>query len=198
VLRDKPLAKVRQPFNRWKKLRYHNPGDILRRLRALEIELADVQMDEKVRRLRVSSLKQFREWRDAALFLYGLGLAYRRKIYYATLEESDYDFVASWTEGAIQHFCPVQLKELPPAELNANANLEEILARSVKDPRPTSTVLAVRLNRTGHLDLKTLSIPPVPWKEVWFLWASAPDSTRWTVYGDALGDPGQFSFDYPS
>jgi len=51
----------------------------------LEVELADIEMDERVRRLRTSGLKQYREWRDAALFLYGLGLEQGRDIQYATL-----------------------------------------------------------------------------------------------------------------
>jgi hypothetical protein len=67
--------------------------------------------------------------------LHRLSVARGTKICYATLEEADYDFLASWVEGDTQLFCPVQLKELPPAELNANAKFEDILARSVKDPR---------------------------------------------------------------
>jgi hypothetical protein len=195
--RTKADANSRQQLNHWKKLEYHDPAEILKRLRALEIELADVQMDDRVRRLRTAELKRYREWRDAALFLYGLGLAQGRKIYYATLEESDYDFVASWIEDTTQHFCPVQLKELPPADLNSRVDLEKILAGSVKDPRPTSTVLAVRLNRRGHIELKGLRVPQ-NWKQVWFFWASGPNSSNFTVYGDALNDPGQYSFDYPS
>jgi len=155
-------------------------------------------MGDRVRRLRTAKLKRYREWRDAALFLHGLGLAQDRKISYATLEESDYDFVASWTENATQHFCPVQLKELPPADLNADADLERILAGSVKDPRATSTLLAVRLNRAGRIDLKRIRLPSMPWKELWFFWASGPNSSSFTIYGDALSDPGQYSFDYPT
>jgi len=164
----------------------------------LEVELADIEMDERVRRLRTSGLKQYREWRDAALFLYGLGLEQGRDIQYATLEEADYDFVARWPQDGAFHFCPVQLKELPPSDLNSKADLEQIIAGSTKDPRPTSTVLAIRLSKAGRIDLAGVRISSVPWNQVWFFWASAPNSTRWTVYGDALSNPGQFTFDYPT
>ncbi len=75
-MRDNSSAKARQQFNRWKKLRYHDPVDILLRLRALEIELTDVQMDERARRLRVASLKQFRELarRRTVPIRFGVGL----------------------------------------------------------------------------------------------------------------------------
>ena len=195
--RDRSRMLERQRLNRWSKLKYHEPAQILRGLRTLEIELTSVEMDERVRRLRTPGLKQYREWRDAALFLYGLGLEQGRDIQYATLEEEDYDFVARWPDSATFHFCPVQLKELPPGDLNSKANLEQIIAGSTKDPRPTSTVLAVRLNKAGSIDLDGVRISSVPWRQIWFFWASAPNSSRWTVYGDALSNPGRFSFDYP-
>jgi hypothetical protein len=59
-------------------------------------------------------------------------------------------------------------------------------------------VLVVRLNQRGKFDLAKIVIPPMPWKEVWFFWAASSDLTRWALYGDALGDPGQWEFDYPA
>src|SRR4051812_837589 len=155
-------------------------------------------MDDRVRRLRTSELKKYREWRDAAVFSYGLGLSRGLKIRYATLEEADYDFVAGWIEDDAWHYCPVQLKEVPPTDLNPDADLEKILIGSVKDPRPTNTVLVVKLSKAGRTDLTRVRIPAVPWKEVWFFWASRPDSSQFTIYGDALTKQEQFSFDYPS
>jgi len=184
-------------INHWRTLEYHDPGQILRRLRALEIELAGVQIDATVGRLRTNELKKYREWRDAALFTYGMGLAQDSSIRYATEEDSDYDFVATWDLEGRRHFCPVQLKELVPADLNPAATLDGLLRKLRPAPAPSYTVLAVRLNRAGHLDLKSLALPKIPFAQLWFFWASAPNGTRWSLFGDALGTPGQVEFDYP-
>ena len=44
--------------NHWGTLHYHNPADVLRRLRALEHELATVEMDDDVRALRTTGLNR--------------------------------------------------------------------------------------------------------------------------------------------
>src|SRR2546421_10068974 len=113
-------------INLWRSLPFYEPATILRNLRRIEQQLADVDMDERVRRLRTPGLKTYREARDAALFVYGMGLAKGVAMAYTPFERSDYDFVATWTEGTTQHFCPVQLKELVPADLNPGASIEEL------------------------------------------------------------------------
>src|SRR3989442_14596010 len=105
-------------INHWRTLTYHDSELVLRELRAVEDGMADVlrEADEDVRRLRTPGLKKFREWRDAAIFTYGMGLAQSVKMGVATEESSDYDFVTAWTRGDQEFFCPVQLKELVPAD----------------------------------------------------------------------------------
>ena len=127
--------KLTDEINLWRSLTYHDPVTILKRLRALEVQLAGVEMDERVRRLRTPGLKTYREARDAAIFVYGMGLAKAVAMAYTPFERSDYDFVATWTEGTTQHFCPVQLKELVPADLNPGASIEELLGK-LCSPRP--------------------------------------------------------------
>ena len=64
-------------------------------------------MDDRVKRLRTPGLKTYREARDAAIFVYGMGLAKSVAMAYTPFEQSDYDFVATWVEESTQHFAPV-------------------------------------------------------------------------------------------
>jgi hypothetical protein len=187
---------TRDQLRHWGTLTYHDPARILRDLRVLEHEIASIK-DDKVRRLRTPTLKKYREWRDAALFTYGMSVAHERPMGYATEESSDYDFVVAWIQDNQQYFCPVQLKELVPADLNPRATLQDLLGNLPNYSPGTDTVLAVRLNRRGKMDLKALTMPTIPFKQLWFFWAASPDGNRWTIYGDALKEPGQATFDYP-
>jgi hypothetical protein len=186
-----------QRINHWRSLKYHDPASLLVKLRELEIELAAADLDPKLLRLRLPELKKYREWRDAAVLCYGLGLAQGHQIGYATEEREDYDFVASWIDGTTQHFTPVQLKELVPADLNPEATLDDLLQKASRTLL-TDTVLAIKLNRRGQIDLAEVRIPRLKWKQLWFFWSSSPNGQKWSIYGDALLDPGYFTFDYPT
>ena len=190
-------TKVTDEINLWRSLTYHDPVTILKRLRALEVQLEGVGMDERVRRLRTPGLKTYREARDAALFVYGMGLAKGVAMAYTPFEWSDYDFVATWAEGTTQHFCPVQLKELVPADLNPGASIEELLGK-LSSPRPkSSTVLAIKLNRRGKLELQNLKFPSMPYAQAWLFYATSPDGNRWSLFGNGLDNPGYFPYSYP-
>jgi hypothetical protein len=184
----------RERVNHWKTLQYHDPAEILRRLRALEFELQNVELDPKVRSLRTTRLNQIREWREAAVFAYGMGQAQGVDVGYAREEASDYDFVTTWKKAGAVHFCPVQLKELVPEELNRNATLAGLFSGLGKYSK-TDTVLAVKINR--KVDVVLPEKPIIPFSQLWLFWASAPASSRWCLYGDALREPGYFAFDYP-
>jgi hypothetical protein len=192
------LDVVNDEINLWRTLTYHDPATILRRLRTLEHELADVDMEERVRRLRTPGLKTYREARDAALFVVGMGLGKGVRMLYTPFERSDYDFVATWNEGNTQHFSPVQLKELVPADLNPTASLEGLLT-ALKDERAkTSTVLAIKLNRRGRIQIEGLQMPKLPYSQLWLFWASSPDGNNWYLFGDMLTSPGYFAYEYPT
>jgi hypothetical protein len=180
---------------------YFDPAEVLRRLRAVEREMATLEFEPEalpVVTLRTASLKPYREGRDAALFCYGMGLAIGHELRYAPIEKRDYDFVATWDQDDGRHFCQVQLKELVPAELNPsitlNALLESIAAKRLQ---PSQTVLAIRLNRRGQIDLKSVQLPRLPFAQLWYFWASSPDASRWCIYGDAMSQAGQWEFEYP-
>jgi hypothetical protein len=183
--------------NLWRSLPFYDPAAILRRLRTLEHELADVDMDERVRRLRTPGLKTYREARDGALFVYGIGLGKQLPMEYTPFEHADYDFVARWRDGTTEHYIPVQLKELPPSDLNPKLSIESLLTGIRSDVPRTSTVLAIKLNRSGQTDLTKLSIPKLPYRQLWFFFATQPGSNAWRIFGDALGTPGYFSYAYP-
>ena len=192
-------------LRRWRGLTYHDPAEKLRQYRAVEIEIATVVAGQdlepgarKALALRTHELSRFLELRDGALFTLGMGLAMRQRIGIADEEDVDYDFVTVRVDGDTAHYCPVQLKELPPDERNPHATVEGLLAALPKRYAPTETVLVVRLNHAGHVILDR-DWPAVPFAQLWFLWASAPDASKWSIYGDALANgPGQWAFDYPT
>ncbi len=184
-------------INLWRSLPFYEPATILRNLRRIEQQLADVDMDERVRRLRTPGLKTYREARDAAIFVYGMGLAKQLPLEYTPFEQSDYDFVARWTDATTQHYVPVQLKELVPTDLNPKLTLEALLNEISSNAPKTSTVLAIKLNRQGRTDLKQLPIPKLHYSQAWFFYATGPESRNWSIFGDALGTPGYFPFSYP-
>ena len=107
-------------INAWSKLQFHDPEPVVKKLRMVQAEFVPQLTDERIRNLRTPDLKPEREARDAAIFSYGMGKALNTKVLMARKESSDYDFVTCWRLGDALNFCPVQLKELPPAELNAN------------------------------------------------------------------------------
>ena len=155
-------------------------------------------MDERVRRLRTPGLKTYREARDAALFVLGMGLGKGVRMLYTPLERSDYDFVATWNEQDTQHFCPVQLKELVPQDLNPTTSLEDLLVALNDERTKTSTVLAIKLNRRGRIQIEGLQMPKLPYNQLWLFWASSPDANNWYLFGDMLTTPGYFPYEYPT
>jgi hypothetical protein len=178
-------------------LLFYDPKPILVKLRTLEKELAASDVEPKVRALRTNGLKEYREKRDAAIFTYGMGVVQGAKIVYAPVERSDFDFVTMWHEGTVQHFCAVQLKELVPEHLNPTASLQSLIDSTMRYSPSTDTIPAVKLNREGRAGLNELNLTGVPFKQVWFFWASAPGGSEWTLFGDALTGTGQAEFAYP-
>ena len=103
--------------------------------------------DERTRRLRTNSLKEGREGRDSALFAYGIrDQVLRHPVWIAKSENQDYDFVMRWIQDESDFYCPVQLKELPPEDLNPQIALEDQKYSGVQD-----LLVAIRVNRRGSL-----------------------------------------------
>ena len=190
--------------NLWRTLEYCDPGKFLRELRAAEESLLDasarlqVPLDPLSLRIRTRPLKPHREWRDVALFAYGMGLSKCITIAFAPYEAEDYDAVTLWVLDGQAYYCPLQLKELPPADLNEDATLAGLLASLSRYSDSADTVLAIKLSRKPEIDLVNLRLPDAPFAEVYMFWANAPDSAAFVVYGDLKGTPAAFEFAYPA
>jgi hypothetical protein len=78
----------------WNKLRYHDPVDILRRLRDIEPIVTVSDLRPEVKSLRRGDLKRYREGRDAALFCHGMSRVLGTKVFFSLVEAADYDFVS--------------------------------------------------------------------------------------------------------
>jgi hypothetical protein len=186
----------------WASFEYVDPVPILQHLRAVELELNDlpphfVEISDRARRLRTNELRSAREARDAALFAHGMAQLVGTKVYYAPVEEADYDFVSMYVVDDTQHFTPVQLKEVPPSDLSANVSLTSVIAGLEKYTH-SDTVLAINYNRRQRLDLSELELPEVPFAKIWVFGCTSPDHSSWVLMGDFRSEPQQIEFAYPT
>src|SRR5258708_2110044 len=117
----------------WRKLKYQDPEHTLRHLRELQGLVARSDLPEEVRNLRQRELRKSSELRQAALLAFGMGRSLGVKVYVAPGEAADYDAVCLWrTDDQVEHYAPVQLKELPPAATNPQASLQDQLTKLTK------------------------------------------------------------------
>ena len=184
-------------LNAWSKLTYHDPEPVLRKLRRIETEFVPQIADRNVRELRTHRLKSEREARDAAIFAYGMGQSMNTKVVMVRDESADHDFLTCWKGENELHYCPVQLKELPPAHRNSDATLASLLEGLSRFTSSRTTVLAIKINRRLEFDPPTIDPSSVAFRELWFFGATSPDLNSWFLYGDALRSPNHFNFKYP-
>ena len=166
-------------------------------MREVEIQLAHTETPDLVRRLRTGKLKSDREARDALLFAQGMAGVVGAKVYVAPGEAEDCDFITRATVRDTTFFSCVQLKELVPDDLNPSQSLDSLIAEVAELP-PSDTVLAIRLNRRGRIDYAKLAAVRVPFAELWYLWAASQDSNAWCLFGNAMGQPALYDFQYPA
>ena len=182
----------------WRRLDYHDPEPVLRKLREVELEVIDADLAPKLRHLRTNKLKSLRESRAAALFTLGMAEVLGTKVLVAPGEAADYDFVTAWGDGDTLQFCPVQLKEWVPEELNQEVALQHLFAGIARSyPTSSETVVAIHVNRVGVLDIPSLVLPELPVAGLWLFGAVREDQSEWCIVGDLLGEPRQYSFRYP-
>ncbi len=186
----------RAALNEAKKLLYRDPIVALKELRALEVAVADLDISPEIRHLRTNELKQVREYRQAALFCYGMSCRMGRPVYFAPVEAADYDFIARWQSGTDIHFSPVQLKEFVPDSLNPNLSVQELVDRLSKYTSNSLTV-AVFLNRNSRFHPQKLQLSALRIAALWFVFAVKPDQSEWRLVGILLEEPQASPFDYP-
>lgn len=180
-------------------LTWVDPKQVLINLRWLERNLP-FDIDERVRRLRTNQLKELREARIAALFDYGLSVTLLgTQVAVAKVEKSGYDFIVRWIENDTRRFYPVQLKELPPEELNPIIELTDILSRLGKYDGKSDLAVLVHLNRTGRFEYSpSIDRPTAKIRELWYLGCDSSDQMSWFLYGNVLDPlPEKRSFRYP-
>jgi hypothetical protein len=180
-------------------MEWANPRDVLVKLRAVEMSLPE-GLDEKVRRLRTNQLKEWREARTAALFSYGMSSAVLKlPVLFSKSESKDFDFVMRWRMEDKDFFYPVQLKELPPDDINASVALEDIYDKLEKYSGATDLSVAIHINRRIRFDF-------LPWarerrpriKELWYIGCESADQSKWFLYGSTLQqNPRKHEFVYP-
>ncbi len=183
---------------RWATLQYFDSREVLTKLRAIEMQIADVPMKDRVRQLRTGNLRPYNERRQAALFCYGMSCRIGIPVAYAPVEEEDYDCVARWQDGDTLRFARIQTKELVPEELNAKTSLETEIRKLSKYVDSEELTVALYLNRVGRFDLAGLNVPRLRIGELWLYGATTPDQSQWMLYGDVLSDPRAYAFTYPT
>lgn len=180
------------------KVEFRDPKPFLINLRNLEPQIADANLEPRVKQLRTNVLKEWRETREAALFCYGMGQRIGQPVYLARGESQDYDFIASWVVGEEQHLAPVQLKEVVPENLNPAASLQKTINSLTKYVDANDLTVAIHLNRMGHFDPNSVVVPPLRIAALWIFASIAPDGNEWGLWGNFLEQPDGSRFEYPA
>ncbi len=180
-------------------MEWAEPKGVLINLRTIEMNLPE-GMDEKVRRLRTNQLKEWREARIAALFSYGMSSTVLRvPVLVSKSEAKDFDFVMRWRVEDRDFFYPVQLKELPPDDINPSVTLDDIFDKLEKYSGAADLSVAIHINRRMRFDFQPWSRKPRPRiNELWYLGCESADQSKWFLYGSTLKkNPRKYEFSYP-
>jgi hypothetical protein len=163
---------------------------------ALLKSLSAMNAEDVSKRWRTRECRELREMNDACLLAYGLSKALATDVAVVRGEVEDYDCVLRVVGDDGYQFVGIQLKELPPEDLNPRLNLERLLGRLAQGPR-TDANLVIRLNRQGYVPEESLKVERSPYAEVWYLWAASPGGATWCIYGDAMRQPLSYEFACP-
>ena len=200
------MSQDRIKLRQFSQLEYLKPEPVLQNFRSLEKRLKEqpaltASLNDRELRLRTDKLKKPREARLAAIFAYAiqecvLGVP----VGFAPDEDSDYDFVLSWKSDTEPLFSPVQLKELPPDDINPKVSMKNIIGKLDKYSDSKDLTVAIHYNRQEHFEYGPwLQIKSVPVAQIWFFGGCSPDGNDWFLYGDLMKNPPLFyRFRYPS
>ena len=167
------------------KLEYGDPLGFLTALKPVELEISNSNLPNKIKRLRTNSLKTDRERRDAAIFCVGMEEVLGTPVKFAPVEEHDYDFVTTWQSESKHHFCPIQLKEYVPTELNPSQLIQDVVNGLSKYTDSMDLTVAIKLNRIGGFEPSSLQITiNVQIGGIWAFGAITEDQSTWGLWGD--------------
>ncbi len=181
-------------------LEYRDPIAFLKSIRAFQFDESASETPDRVRRLRTGPLKEARELRDAALFCAGMTEVTGQKIWMADVEDQDFDFVTCWVVDGAQHICPVQLKEIAPADLDPHGSFEKVFKSLGRYAGAQDLVVAVKLGRQMRFEPEKLKIPDeLALGELWVFGGITFDQSKWAIWGDFVKGPVSHGrvFDYP-
>lgn len=121
-----------------------------------------------------------------------------RKVFLSKGQFEDADFVGMWFDGDVQHFAPVQIKELVPEERNSQATLDTLIkGLSMYSGRKDLSVL-LHLNRQIHFTPDSLTLPAeLPIAALWVLACTDPTHSEWAIWGNFLEHAEGTTFAYP-
>lgn len=184
-------------INEWSKLKFVDPATVLPHLRKIQLQVAMSNLDDKIKNLRTSQLKQHREGWEAAIFCYGMSKLLGVPVYVAPYEKSDYDAIAMRVEDNTQYFTPLQIKEVVPDDLNPNTDINKEITKLSRYSVSNDTVFVMHVNRAGRLELPSIKVPKLNIASFWLIGASTPNQNKWFIAGDLLNNPRMIEFDYP-
>jgi len=173
---------------------------VLVEMATVERSIALADIDPRVKHMRTNELRKVRELRSACLFCHGMGEVMGRGFGVAHSETDEYDAVATWIKDDTQSFAPIQLKELPPAELNPAATVQEIIESLSKYTAAPDLTVAIHLARAVSFTPSDLVFPPLGVAAIWVFGAITPDRSRWAIWGNFLDPEGWEAreFSYPT
>ena len=178
---------------------YRDPALFLRRLRYIEQRLMAEPVDTEVRALRTNRLKEWREARLGALFCYGMSQRTGHKVFFSKGEFEDADFLATWVAANVQHFAPVQVKELVPEERNSKATFASLIQGLWKYTGTEDLTVLIHLNRRIHFNPVSVKLPlQLPIAALWVLACTNPAHSEWAIWGDFLEQVEETRFAYPA
>jgi hypothetical protein len=176
---------------------FRDPKRFLVEIRKLESRVVASDLSAKAKQLRTNSLKEWREIREAALFCLGMGQRIGHPVFLSRGESQDYDFIATWVAEETQHFAPVQLKEVVPADINAAASIEGVIRSLTKYVDSEDLTVAIYLNQQVRFDPRTVVVPRLPIAALWVFGSISPDQSEWGLWGNFLEEPEGSRFAYP-
>lgn len=186
-------------FRQMRQRDYRDPADFLRGLRAVEQELLAQVDDPLLGRLRSPGLREWREARVAALFCHGYSDRTGQKIYFSKGEFEDADCVTHWNIGGELHFAPVQIKEVAPNDLNADATLQKVLDALGKYSGANDLTVLIHLNRQERFRPSEVQVPAgCKLAALWIMACLTPDQSRWALWGNYMERPERSEFAYPA
>lgn len=142
--------------------------------------------------------KRQSELRQAALFLHGMSESTGIRISFSDQEDSDYDTVIQWQESESRHIGIVQLKQLPPQEVNEMASVNSIIKKLSKYSDSQGLVVALWLNRAFRFDPSAIEVPDLKISSLWAFGAANESQDSWLLWGDLLSDKCLATrFEYP-